>query len=678
MLLLAGFSGVRTQTEAVKRESDCACVAAERALSRTAPLELDRIGGGELLWKTDRGLVPLPLLDVDVEISVTGIMSRGRLVQEFHNPTGEVVEALYVFPLPEGAAVHAMEIRVGDRRIVSVVQEKQEARRTYEQAKSSGRKAALVYQRRPNLFTTEVANVNPGETVAVALEYIEEASYEDGRFNLRFPLTFTPRFIPNAGEGDGVLLAAVPSESGDDCPSESAAPFVDARHGEVPRAKIRVRLQPGFELQELASGSHEVEVTEADGFLEVVTNPRPVPADRDFRLDWRPALGREPRAAAFVEERDGARYALIMLVPPIPGSEAGLGLPTETLFIIDVSGSMAGPSIQQAREAVLASLDRLRPEDRFNILKFNDENEPFREQFQQAEPTALAEARRWVHGLHANGGTMIHPALLRGLRMMGDSRSAHAQRIVFLTDGAVGNEQEVLRSIASSLGETRLHTIGIGQAPNAYLMRKMALLGRGMCEFVSDSREAGDRVEAFFARLDRPVMTDIDWTAEGLRIEEAHPRRLADLHAGQPLFLSARLEGDGSTGTLSLRGYTRAGPIGMETSIDESTLLGSGIALRWARAKVGSLMDSLHEGADPRGVRAEVVEVGLAFNLVTAYTSLVAVDDRPSALGVPQEMRIASALPRGGTDSPLRRLLGWSLVVTGLLLLLFALPLKSR
>jgi Ca-activated chloride channel family protein len=383
-------------------------------------------------------------------------------------------------------------------------------------------------------------------------------------------------------------------------------------------------------------------------------------------LSWRPALGDRPGAAVFVEEQPEGRFALLMLVPPIPGSEAGLGLPTETLFVIDVSGSMAGPSIEQARRALLASLDRLRPEDRFNIVKFNDSSAPFREEFQQAEGEPLEEARRWVRGLEAGGGTMIYPALMLGLQMMGESRSSRAQRIVFLTDGAVGNEQQLLTALAERLGETRLHTIGIGQAPNSYLMRRMARLGRGLCDFISDGGEASGRVEAFFERLDRPVLADVELQATGLELAEAYPRRLPDLYAGQPLLLSARLPGETTSGSLQLGGFARSGWITASISFDEATPRGRGIALRWARAKVRSLMDSLHEGADPADVRAEVVDLGLAFHMVTAYTSLVAVDDRASAIGNARPVRLASVLPRGGTDGPLRLIAGWVLVLVGL------------
>ena len=368
------------------------------------------------------------------------------------------------------------------------------------------------------------------------------------------------------------------------------------------------------------------------------------------------------------------RYALLMLFPPVPGSEAGLGVPTETLFVIDVSGSMRGPSIRQARAALLAALIRLRPDDRFNILKFNDHNEAFRPQFQYAENEPLAAARDWVGELDAGGGTKIHPALMRGLDMMGASHSSHAQRVIFLTDGAVANEDQVYQAIRERLGSVRLHTIGIGPAPNRYLMRKMAQFGRGLCRFVTDASQAENRIDSFFARLDRPVMTDLELVWDGLAVDETYPSRLPDLHAGEPLVLYARLNDPSAPGTAMLSGETRVGWIETPAKITSEASPGSGIAARWARAKVETLIDSLHEGAAAADVRAEVVDLALDFDLVTAYTSLVAVEELATALDTPRTMRLAGSLPQGGTSRPLRLLLGWLLAGLGLTLFAIGKP----
>jgi Ca-activated chloride channel family protein len=360
---------------------------------------------------------------------------------------------------------------------------------------------------------------------------------------------------------------------------------------------------------------------------------------------------------------------MLMLFPPSPATEAGLGLPTETLFVIDVSGSMAGPSIRQARAALLAALDRLRPDDRFNILEFNDTNRPFRPRFEFAEPEAIDEARAWVRRLEAGGGTEIQRALVRGLEMLGDSRSSHAQRVIFLTDGAVADEIGLLQTVAAELGEARLHAIGIGPAPNAYLMRKLARFGRGMCRFVDDAGTSENLIDAFFAQLDRPVATDVALEWGSLAVEESFPGELPDLHAGQPVAVFARLADAAGTGRIRLSARTRAGPVeaaGAEPAVVER---GSGVGIRWARSKVEALTDSLHEGADPRAVRREVVDIALQFGLVTRYTSLVAVEEVPTALGEALPVRLAATLPQGGTDRRLRLLLALVFVGSGAALL---------
>jgi Ca-activated chloride channel family protein len=619
-----------------------------------APVVLDEIGAGELLWRSERGLIPLPVRHVDVELTVTGVLLGGRVTQSFHNPTPETIEVVYAFPLPGRAAVHRMEMRIGDRTIQSVVRERSQAKHTYEQAKASGRKAALVDRHRPNLFSTSAANINPGETISVVLEYLDEVDFEEGSFRLSFPLAYVPRFAT----GDRL-------EGADELEQAVLRGRSDGGGGFVPAARIEVRLRPGVELEGVDSVSHEIRHDREDDAVIVRTVEERVPARRDFRLRWTPRLGGLPRPAVFTGQGAEGRYAMLMLFPPIPGSEAGLGLPTETLFVIDVSGSMAGPSMEQARLALLAALDRLRPDDRFNILKFNDTTEPFRREFAYAEPVSLEAAHAWVRGLDANGGTEIRAALVRGLEMMGESRSSSAQRIIFLTDGAVADESRLYTTITSGLGEARLHAIGIGPAPNAYLMRKLAWFGKGLSLLVGDAGEVGNLIGAFLARLDRPVMTDLALEWDALAIDEAYPSRFPDLYAGEPFVLYGRIEDVGDARAIRLTGHTRAGWIETTAEPAVASELGSGIGKRWAQRKVQALMDSLHEGADPEGVRTEVVETALAFGLVTKFTSLVAVEQTPTALDESRQIRLTSALPQGGTDGPLRLRLGLALLATG-------------
>ena len=626
----------------------------------------DKPGSGMLLRRLPGGFEPLPMLDVRVEIEITGPLVHGTVTQSFANPTGEVIDSVYVFPLPERAAVHVMEMRIGSRRIRSVVKERGEAAAIYDAARREGRKAALTEQERPNLFVTSVANVNPGETVEVHLEFLEELQIEDGEFGLAFPLTFTPRFSPGAGvrePGDG-------------------ARFVPAQAPQAPRAKIQARLRLEMPSEEVVSPSHTLRTWWEGETLVLEPEEGAVAMDRDFLLRWRPLIEGQPASAAYVEDREDGRYVLLMLVPPADDGCDGPGLPTETLFVVDVSGSMAGPSIEQARPALIAALRRLGPEDTFDVLAFNDTVQRFRGEFVAATPETIESATTWVERLEADGGTMIHPALAEGLRQMEASTDGRVQRIVLLTDGAVSNEAELIGSVLRNLGRVRLHTLGIGCAPNRYLMRRMAAAGHGLCEFIVDPATVAERMERFLARIGRPVTTDLELLIEGAAPEEVYPSLLPDVHAGEPLLISAKFPAGAQPGRVVLSGRTGDGKLRQTLDLGADVTAGSGVATRWARAKVRDLTDRLEGGADPVMVRKEVVTVAMAFGIVTRFTSLVAVEDFPSALGDARDTRVPAPLPRGselvgvlpqgGTLRPLGVVVGLGSILAGLALVLLA------
>jgi Ca-activated chloride channel family protein len=617
-----------------------------------------------------------------------------------------------VFPLPEGASVHFLEMRIGERRIVSIVEERNKAKQTYTSARRQGKKAALLELERPNLFTTSVANINPDEKVEVTLEYVEELRYDAGRFRLVFPLTFTPRYLPRpllpcAGSLAGAAHEGIPADAasvpraastgtaanpgreellgldpGDDR-SRITPPFAAPRGEAVPRAKIQVTLTPGLPVEAIESSSHTVQV-DRQGESWIVTSPaETIRADCDFVLQWTAARGSEPRTAAFLEEGREGSFALVMIVPPRPDefTDRDPGLPTETLFVVDVSGSMDGPSIAQAREALLAALDRQEAGDRFNLLAFNQSSFPFRDDFVDARGPELDEARRWVRGLRADGGTEIHPALTRALSMTRGEDARRVRRIVFLTDGAVGNEPRVLATIRGELHGTRLHTLGIGSAPNRYLMREMARFGRGICDFVRGDDPVVNRIDEFFTRIDRPVMSELSLEWEGVEEEEVYPSPLPDLHQGEPLFVSARMPAGAAVSRVTLRGRLPSGVVRTPALGLGRASEGSGVGIRWARAKIGSLLDGLLEGAEPDRIRAEVIDLAKDFRLVTRYTSLVAVEEIVSAEGpslrasvpnvLPRGSRLPGGeLPRGGTHDPLKRLLGILAAIAGGLLVL--------
>jgi Ca-activated chloride channel family protein len=584
----------------------------------------ERPAGGTLLLHGDGATMAAPLLATDVEIDVSGIVARTRVTQRFVNPSPEWREAVYVFPLPDTAAVDHLDMRIGARRIVGAIRERGAARKAYDEARQSGRKAALVDQERPNLFTTRAAAIGPGEEVAVSIEYQQTLRLADGAFSLAFPLAITPRYVP------GTPLA-MPLDAGGTSPdtdvvddaSRITPPVVHPRDGKVNPVRLTVDIDAGVPLARIESRYHPARVSEAPGHRYTLVLDGPAPADRDFEVVWVPEAGDTPAAAVFEEMRDGRGYALAMLMPSLPDPAAPRPA-REVTYVVDTSGSMAGSSIVQAKAALLLALDRLQPGDRFNVIEFNSRARALFASPVPVDPATLGRARSFVSALRADGGTEMREALALALAP-GATAPDLVRQVVFLTDGAVGNEEELFALIRERLGGRRLFTIGIGSAPNGHFMRKAAQFGRGTHTSIRDVNEVQARMGELFRKLERPVLTDvaIDWPAGA----EAWPRALPDLHAGEPIVAAASLPS--LDGEVVVRGRFAGAP--WSTRLPLSVTGGhEGVHALWARAKIEALADAQAAGASPDEIRAEIVKVALAHHLVSKHTSLVAIDATPT------------------------------------------------
>jgi Ca-activated chloride channel family protein len=591
--------------------------------------DLPPVGGGTLFVKTgaDGPLQPAPVLQTDVRIRVTGMIARVEVAQRFHNPTAAWLEGIYVFPLPEGAAVDTLFLRVGERVLEGQIREREEAKQTYVQARQEGRKATLLEQERPNIFTVSVANIGPGDEVSVVFHYQELIRYDSGEFRLRFPTVAGPRYNPGtaeipgfAGTGWGVNTPEVPDAA------RITPTVLHPSRGPINPVGLVVELAAGFPLRRVESPFHAVAVTAmGDGSHVLALREGTAPADRDFELVWAPRPGAAPQAAAWSETHEGEHYALVMLLPPA-AEATGVSLPREVIYVVDTSGSMAGASIQQARLALDEALAALDAHDRFNVIEFNSTATRLFPRPVAAGHAEVEHARRWVAGLQANGGTEMLKAL--ELALDGDAGQQVVRQVVFVTDGQVGNEDQLFRFIHERLGESRLFTVGIGASPNGHFMTKAAQFGRGTYTYIGSPTEVAEKMGALFRKLERPVLADVavDWS--GRADVEAWPARVPDLYAGEPLVLVARL-GPDPRATLRVAGRRDGQGWNADLPLDAG-LAETGIHRLWARKKIGGLMDRLREGGDRDEVRSAVVAVALRHRLVSAYTSLVAVDVTPT------------------------------------------------
>ncbi|WP_291844929.1 marine proteobacterial sortase target protein [Maricaulis sp.] len=617
-------------------------------------VRLSEINEGALLIRTvEPGrYLPAPMVATDLAFDISGPVIRATITQRFQNPSDAWVEASYVFPLPEDSGVDRLRMQVGNRFIEGEIQERQAARRTYETARRNGQRASLVEQERPNMFTTSVANIGPGETIIVQLEYQSVARFADGRYELRQPLGLTPRYIP---EGSGFLPASTGAADSPAVPDAGRITPPLLHPSAEPRDQLRLPvtitadLDAGFALGEVASLYHATRVERLpDETARIALAAGPIPANRDFVLTWRAADPHAASAALFIEEWQGETYLLAQVLPPAEMSDAIPRRDRETIFVIDNSGSMAGASMRQARAALITALQRLEPTDRFNVIRFDNTMDQLFPQAVPANPgnitTALAFARR----LEAEGGTVMLPALNAALRDTRSDSDDQVRQVVFLTDGAIGNEAQLFSAIDAGLGRSRLFPVGIGSAPNSYFMSRAARLGRGTFTHIGQVSEVEARMEALFTALERPVMTDLDVLFPDEALSEIWPAPLPDLYHGEPVTLTARL--GRRDGVMVIEGAL-AGAMWRETLSLANAREGRGIAALFGRNRIRALEEARFQGASQAGIDAAVLQTALDFDLVSRLTSLVAVDVTPARPdGTPLASRDVPAMTPQGWD----------------------------
>lgn len=593
-------------------------------------------------------VVEFPLTHTRVYAQVSGNVARVEVTQLYRNPTDRRLEAIYAFPLPPNAAVTDMAFRIGTRVVTSEVKRREEAKRTYEEARKEGKTAALTEQERPNLFTQSVANIPPGETVAVLLRYVHEVPFDDGRYLFHFPTTIGPRYLPGTPTG---RQGTGWSPDTDQVPDGSRVTPPVLPPGERPAADVdvMVRLVPGAAFADLASKSHRVvSGLDGDGARLVALAEDDRRPDKDLVLSWRPAAP-EPEAHALLQRERGDDWLMLFVQPPA-SVEAAQVRPRELVFLLDKSGSMSGQPIETAKAVILRSLRALGPDDTFQIVAFDGGAVAMTERPVAPTPASLAAAETWLASLSGGGGTEMLAGVLAALSPPADPR--RLRMVVFCTDGFIGNEEAIVRAVERSRGQARVFGFGIGSSVNRYLIEGVSRAGRGAAEFVGVREPPGEAVTRLFKRLDRPVLTDLVLRFEGGEVRDLEPERLPDLFAGQPLVVVGR-SGPRPPRAVLLSGklggapWERRLPLAPRpaASAPEAPVVGT----LWARRRIDGLTDATPRGVDPRAAVEEVVQLGMRFKLVTAYTSFVAVERELLVdPGLPlQQMVVPSELPHG-------------------------------
>ncbi|GGC65040.1 marine proteobacterial sortase target protein [Marinobacter halophilus] len=620
------------------------------------PMDMEQPGQLYLMDDQNAWQQPALILDSDFNVQVSGMLAQTKLTRSFRNTSERWLEGIFVFPLPDNATVYGLTMTVAEREIVGRIEPKASARQTYERARAAGQHAATLEQQRPNLFTSRVANIPPGETVRVEIHYQQAVAYRHGEFELRLPTTLTPRYMP--GEpitnperqwqaGWAVPTSQVPDAS-DISPFTVRTTDVDAGSH---RAGIELDIDSGLVLTDVTSPSHRLHV-EIDGSrARVRPEQGKVLMDRDVIVRWRPVTGSEPSAAVFHQQWQGEDYLMAMVLPP---DAVGPVLSRELTFVIDTSGSMAGDAIAQARSALLRGLNTLRPGDNFNVIQFNSQAHALFPQAVPAQGHYLARARHYVQGLQANGGTEMAGALSLSMSMDSGAPEAQVQQMVFITDGAVGNEAALFEQIRSGLNNRRLFTVGIGSAPNMHFLREAARWGRGDFTAIHTSAEIDQALNRLFAAMEAPVLTSLDvrWPDQGRPVEPV-PLRPGDLFRGTPFMQVVR--GLPAGGILEVAGKLPGGR-SWNTRLDLARAApASGLNRQWARGRIDELIDAARlQGAGPD--RANIVDLSTRHSVISPFTSFVAVEPsraRPETETAGSEA-VPTLLPAGGQPGMLR------------------------
>jgi len=621
--------------------------------------------------------ITAPALETDVVIKVSGMVLRTTVSQKYYNASDKWMEGVYTFPLPENAAVDYMKLVIGERIIEGQIKERGEAKKIYEQAKQEGKKASLVEQERPNIFTTSVANIAPGEKISVTIEYQQEVKYDNGKFSFRFPMVIGTRYIPgspagSAPEGEGW---APDTDSVPDA-SRITPPVRHPSEGEINPVRITVLLDAGIPLKEIRSLYHEVDIDDDGGTVYTISlEDDETPANKDFALEWIPEENDQPHASVFLEGASGKKFALIMVIPPAVDPEDVERIPKETVYILDRSGSMEGTSIIQAKKALQKAIDSLYPEDTFNIISYSDNADILFPACKPADEEKIAQAKRYVENVQADGGTEMMTALR--LAFVGDAQPGRLRQVIFITDGNVGNETALFEYIKANLADRRLFTVGIGSAPNSYFMTKAAEEGKGSYTFIGNLNEVEAKMSELFAKIENPMLKDIavNWGNSG---PDIYPSRIPDLYSGEPVVVVAMF-GSEVPATMNITGLKGSEKWNSKIDLLDASE-GSGIAKLWAKRKINSLMDEYQQSNDEMK-KSEIVNTALAYGLVTRFTSLVAVDVTPVKPADEQSVTKAvetnlpdgwnyesvfGQMPQGGTAADICMIIGiiaWLLAV---------------
>ena len=585
----------------------------------------------------DPELEKLPLKSTSVNVDISGVIADVIVTQVYKNDGNRPLEAIYIFPASTRAAVYGMKMTIGERTIIAKIRKREDARHDYEQAKQEGKSASLFEQHRPNVFQMNVANILPADVIKVELKYTELLVPTDAVYEFVYPTVVGPRY------SDQHATEAGPREKWIENPY--------LHQGESPTYTfdITVNLSTGFPIQDLTCSSHQVNVNyEGHTFASVRLEPsEKYGGNRDFLLKYRLA-GAKIKTGLLLFEGKRENFFLLMIQPPKRLSEAHIP-PREYIFIVDVSGSMHGFPLNISKKLLKDLIGNLRPTDRFNVLLFAGGSSLMSKQSLPATPQNITHAINMIERQRGGGGTRLLPALKRALSL--PKTEGFSRNVIIATDGYVSVEEEAFDLIRNNLGNANMFTFGIGSSVNRYIIEGMARVGMGEPFVITKPEEALEKANKFRKLIKSPVLAGIKIDFDKFEVYDVEPPGVPDVLADRPVIVFGKWRGK-PTGNISLQGITGNRPFieKIDTTSVKPLKINSALRYLWARHRIGILSD--YNRLNPQDERVkEVTNLGLTYNLLSAYTSFVAIDTQVrlkdgQAITVKQPL----PLPQGVSD----------------------------
>ncbi|HEX6904663.1 MAG TPA: VIT domain-containing protein [Thermoanaerobaculia bacterium] len=554
----------------------------------------------------------LPLKETKADVHIAGVIADVVVTQVYRNEGSRPINARYVFPASTRAAVHGMTMQVGDKRIRAQIREKQVAQQEFQRAQREGKSAALLEQQRPNVFSMNVANVMPGDEIRVELHYSELLVPTDGTYEFVYPTVVGPRY----SGGKEKTIA-------DDVDGWVKSPY--QHQGEAPAYTfdITASVAAGMPIEEVLCPTHRTHVDWQDaGTARVMLDSSESGGgNRDYILRYR-LQGRQVETGLLLYPGEKENFFLLMVQPPQRLAPRQIP-PREYIFVLDVSGSMHGFPLDTAKTLMRELIGGLRPTDRFNVILFSGGSRLLAPESLAATPANVQHAVNVIESEAGGGGTELGEALDRALALPGNQGVSRTTIVV--TDGFIDAEADVFERIRTRLNESNLFAFGIGTSVNRHLIEGMARAGQGEPFVVTNDTEAPAVARQFREYIASPVLTDIAVETEGFKTYDVEPASFPDLFADRPLVIFGKWRGK-AAGTIRVTGLGGDGRFEKVSEIADTKASAGNGALRylWARAKVARLSDA---GQETDETRAEVTKLGLTYELLTAYTSFIAVHD---------------------------------------------------